>query len=204
MFSWPITAALLLVPLALPEPVSVASARAELKTLTVAKQGSLDGYSHLRFMPVWQAQQGECDTREMVLRRDARTVQADTSCRAVRGVWFSEYDGATLTGEDQIDVDHVVPLSNAWRSGANAWSDAERHAFANDLVRPELIAVSESANVDKGGRSPISWRPPRRDYWCTYARAWIDVKSHYRLSVTQREKAALREMLGTCLTSPAA
>ncbi|NRQ31626.1 HNH endonuclease [Nonomuraea sp. NN258] len=198
---WPVSAALLIVPLAvpaLPEPASVSDARARLKQLTVGRPGSLAGYSHARFMPEWQEQEGPCDTREVVLRRDALSYRTDLECRAVHGRWHSPYDGMTLTSETQIDVDHLVPLSNAWRSGADKWSDARRHAFANDLTRPELIAVSERANVAKGGRSPITWRPPRRDYWCTYARAWIDVKHHYRLRVTANERAALAHMLRTC------
>ncbi|MEV3980830.1 DUF1524 domain-containing protein [Nonomuraea sp. NPDC049758] len=93
----------------------------------------------------------------------------------------------------KIDVDHLVPL-------ANAWTDERRQAFANDLTRPELIAVSESVNLDKAGGSPATWRPPRRSYRCTYALAWITVKHHYGLTVTHREKRALSRMLRTCLS----
>jgi hypothetical protein len=195
---WP----LLLVSLVLPEPTSAAQARSELKELVVAEAGSLEGYSHARFMPSWTEAEGTCDTREVVLRRDAVSVTTDLQCRAIRGTWYSEYDGLTLHSEEQIDVDHLVPLANAWISGASRWSDAQRQAFANDLTRPELIAVSESANVDKAGGSPRSWRPPRKAYWCTYARAWVTVKRHYGLTVTEKEKRALARMLGTCATAP--
>ncbi|YCK33384.1 GmrSD restriction endonuclease domain-containing protein [Actinomadura sp. ATCC 39365] len=88
-----------------------------------------------------------------------------------------------------------------WVSGANAWTDERRQAFANDLTRPELIAVSESVNLDKAGSSPATWRPPRRSYWCTYARAWITVKHHYGLTITYREKRALIRMLRTCFSA---
>ncbi|MFG1709703.1 HNH endonuclease family protein [Nonomuraea sp. M3C6] len=193
MIAW----SLMLITLLLPEPTSAANARSELKELTVAPAGSLDGYSHLRFMPEWAEEVGMCDSREIVLHRDATEITTGWDCSAIQGTWYSRYDGKTLHSEAEIDVDHLVPLSNAWRSGARAWTDAQRYSFANDLIRPELIAVSESANLDKGGRSPISWRP-RKDYWCTYARAWITVKHHYRLTVTENEKRALAEMLGAC------
>lgn len=194
---WP----LLLLPLVLPEPTSVARARGELRELVVAEARSLRGYAHERFMPSWTEAEGACDTREVVLRRDAVSVTTDLDCEAVHGTWFSEYDGLTLHSEEQIDVDHLVPLANAWVSGANAWTDEQRQAFANDLTRPELIAVSESVNLDKAGSSPATWRPPRRSYWCTYARAWITVKHHYGLTVTHREKRALIRMLRTCLSA---
>ncbi|MEU1723887.1 HNH endonuclease family protein [Nonomuraea sp. NPDC005692] len=194
---WP----LLLLPLVLPEPTSVVRARGELRELVVAEARSLRGYSHERFMPSWTEAEGACDTREVVLRRDAVSVTTDVDCEAVRGTWFSEYDGLTLHSEEQIDVDHLVPLANAWVSGANAWTDERRQAFANDLTRPELIAVSESVNLDKAGSSPATWRPPRRSYWCTYARAWITVKHHYGLTITYREKRALIRMLRTCFSA---
>ncbi|MEU4577795.1 HNH endonuclease family protein [Nonomuraea sp. NPDC023979] len=182
----------------LPGLATAGQAREQLDALTVGQRGSLAGYSHSSFMPEWAAQEGTCDTRETVLLRDGHGVQADADCRPVAGTWESPYDGRTLTSSDQIDVDHVVPLANAWRSGADSWSPERRRAFANDLTRPELVVVSESVNLDKGGRTPVTWRPPRTAYWCTYARAWIGVKHHYGLRVTEAEKSALTDMLATC------
>lgn len=101
---WP----LLLLPLILPEPTSVVRARGELRELVVAEARSLRGYSRERFMPSWTEAEGACDTREVVLRRDAVSVTTDLDCEAVRGTWFSEYDGLTLHSEEQIDVDHLV------------------------------------------------------------------------------------------------
>lgn len=203
-FVVPLLAILLVVPpfsasaAALPHPMSEDGARSALDGLTVAERGTLDGYSHDRFMPEWAPQWGMCDTREIVLDRDGESVERDGSCRVVAGTWYSQYDGKVLTSEAKIDVDHLVPLANAWRSGANTWSDARRHAFANDLIRPELITVSATANIAKGGSTPITWRPPLIGYWCTYARSWVTVKRHYALRVTKEEKAALIEMLDTC------
>ncbi|MEV7801348.1 HNH endonuclease family protein [Microbispora sp. NPDC088329] len=175
-----------------------ATARRMLAHLKVAKPLSIRGYSHRRFQPRWAHHKGECDAREVVLARDGRRVRRNAACQAVKGVWHSPYDGKVLKSVKQTDVDHIVPLAYAWRSGAKRWSQAKRRAFANDLTRPELVVVSHSVNMAKGGRGPQSWRPPRRGYWCRYATSWITVKHHYRLFVTRSEKVALLNMLRTC------
>ncbi|MEV0194915.1 HNH endonuclease family protein [Nonomuraea sp. NPDC050691] len=175
-----------------------ALARRMLVQLKVARPLSLRGYSHRRFQPRWAHHKGKCDVREVVLARDGRRVRKNAACHPVKGLWYSPYDGKWLKSEKQVDVDHVVPLAYAWRSGARKWSQARRRAFANDLVRPELITVSHSANIAKGGQGPQSWRPPRRAYWCRYATSWITVKHRYRLFVTRRERVALLNMLRTC------
>lgn len=166
--------------------------------LKVAKALSGRGYSHRRFQPRWAHHRGTCDAREVVLARDGRGVRRNKYCHPVKGTWYSPYDGKVLKSEKLVDVDHVVPLAYAWRSGAKRWSQAKRRAFANDLTRPELKVVSHSINIAKGGKGPQSWRPPRRGYWCRYATSWISVKHHYRLFVTKREKKALINMLRTC------
>ena len=70
--------------------------------------------------------------------------------------------------------------------------------FANDLADPQLLAVSASANRAKGDQDPSQWKPANHAYWCTYARSWIAVKAHWQLTITQAEKTALIDMLGTC------
>jgi hypothetical protein len=119
-------------------------------------------------------------------------------CTISAGTWVSPYDGRSVADPQDLDVDHLVPLANAWRTGASTWTDERREAFANDLTRPQLIAVTESTNRSKGDQDPSEWRPPRHDYWCTYAQNWVAVKAYWALSVTAAEKAALAEMLGTC------
>lgn len=177
---------------------AAASTRRMLAHLKVAKPLSLRGYSHSRFQPRWAHHKGTCDSREVVLARAGRGVRKDKACRPVKGSWYSPYDGKVLKSVKQVDVDHIVPLAYAWRSGARRWSQAKRQAFANDLTRPELVAVSHSVNMAKGGQGPQSWRPPRRAYWCRYATSWITVKHHYGLFVTRAEKKALLNMLRTC------
>ncbi|GIG60076.1 hypothetical protein Lfu02_44480 [Longispora fulva] len=183
---------------AMPTPPPADKVRAELETLHVEAPHPMAGYSREKF-PHWARQYGKCDTREVVLARDGEGVEQDTECRAVSGTWYSEYDGRTFDSAGQIDVDHMVPLANAWRSGADTWDTPRRKEFANDLTRSQLIGVSASSNRAKGDQSPDLWRPPLRSYWCTYARAWGSVKYHYDLNVTATEKVALTEMLDTCV-----
>ncbi|MFJ9851232.1 DUF1524 domain-containing protein [Streptomyces sp. NPDC101150] len=184
-------------PVEMPEPPSADAARTELADLTVEAPHSMDGYSRAKF-PHWIQQGNKCDTREIVLKRDGQDVTQDDQCRAVSGTWLSHYDEKSLTAASQVDIDHMVPLANAWRSGADSWTTARRTEFANDLQHSQLIAVSASSNRSKGDQSPDQWSPPNRDYWCTYARAWTDVKHLYQLSVTQPEADQLVTMLDTC------
>ena len=125
-------------------------------------------------------------------------VQATKTCKITKGSWYSAYDGKTYTDPDLIDIDHMVPLADAWRSGADTWTDDQRTEFANDLTRPQLLAVSRATNRSKGDQDPSQWKPANRDYWCEYASRWIAVKSYWKLTVTSSEKSSLREMLGRC------
>ncbi|WP_236005178.1 HNH endonuclease family protein [Nonomuraea antri] len=184
-------------PADLPTPISAPAARARLAGLVVARPYSLSGYDRERF-PHWSSQGDSCDTREIVLARDGRGVKRDSECRATSGSWRSPYDGKTVTDPSDLDVDHLVPLAEAWRSGAHEWGEARREQFANDLEGPQVIAVTAASNRSKGDQSPDQWRPPLRSYWCTYSRAWIDIKARYRLTITRAEHAALAEMLTTC------
>ena len=98
-----------------------------------------------------------------------------------------------------LDIDHMVPLANAHRSGGHAWDTARRAAFANHLALADaLIAVSASANRSKGDRSPDQWLPPAASSHCRYATAWVDVKYHWSLTVTNTEKATLEQLLSRC------
>ncbi len=104
-------------PVALPVPPNIPSpttAAAELNALRVAAWGSQTGYSRDLF-PHWINQGNNCNTREVVLKRDGRNVVQDSSCAAVSGSWYSPFDGATWTSASDVDIDHMVPLSNAWK-----------------------------------------------------------------------------------------
>lgn len=180
-----------------PEPPAADTVRTEVDALRVESPHSMAGYSRAKF-PHWIKQYGECDTREVVLSRDGSNVTQDSMCRAVAGSWYSAYDDKTLDSASKVDIDHMVPLANAWRSGADTWTTDRRKAFANDLDNPQLYAVSASSNRSKGDQSPDQWAPPNQDFWCVYSRSWGHIKSVYGLSVTQPEKDKLVAMLDTC------
>lgn len=166
------------------------------KLSVVAKAGTMSGYTREKF-PHWKSTGKNCDVRDSVLERDGTKVKL-SGCNVVAGTWKSIYDDKTLTSPTQVDIDHMVPLANAWRSGANKWTTDQREGFANDLDRPQLVAVSAGSNRSKGDQDPSTWKPPAKDEWCAYATDWVTVKSHYELTVLQKEKDALKEMLGTC------
>ncbi len=120
-------------------------------------------------------------------------------CRVSSGDWFGQYTGERFTDPGDLDIDHMVPLANAHRSGGWQWSKDRKRDYANDLSYPNhLIAVQSSANRRKGSKGPEDWKPPRREYWCQYATDWAAVKQAWGLTATQREAAALQEMLTTC------
>jgi hypothetical protein len=134
-----------------------------------------------------------CDTRRRVLIRDATVApRVGAACRLSGGQWFSLYDGLTFTDARRLDIDHVVPLAEAWRSGASSWDPSEREAYANDLgIAVALLAVSASSNRQKGDRDPADWVPSRTVFLCTYLADWLAVKARWELTVDQRERSAI-------------
>lgn len=176
---------------------SKTTAQSQLNALAVAAQGSTSGYSRDLF-PHWITISGTCNTREQVLKRDGTSVVVDSSCAATSGRWYSPYDGATWSAASDLDIDHVVPLAEAWRSGANSWTTSRRQSFANDLTHPQLIAVTDNVNQAKGDQDPSTWQPPLSSYWCTYSKMWITVKYTWGLTLQSSEKSALQTMLNTC------
>lgn len=181
---------------ALPAPVSAATARTYLASLTV-KTENRAGYDRDLF-PSWITISGTCNTREFILKRDGSNVVTNSACTATSGSWFSPYDGATWTAASDLDIDHLVPLAEAWDSGAGAWTTPQRQAFANDVTRPQLIAVTDNVNQSKSDRDPAEWMPSVTSYRCTYVRAWVQVKYYYGLSVDSAEKSALTGYLADC------
>jgi hypothetical protein len=196
---------------ALPVPADAARARAELDRLVVRpRPRGTEGYVRDAFGSDWvDTDHDGCNQRDDVLLRDAvpgsTKVAQQGSCDhdVLAGTWHDPYTGKTLKFTDlkklsqaeAIQIDHVVPLAEAWVSGARSWSRDRREAFANDLG--ELLAVDGPTNMSKGDGDPASWRP-RKGYQCAYARRWIAVKARYRLAVDSSERAALDQMLGYC------
>lgn len=146
---------------------------------------------------------GDCqDTRAEVLISESLvpvTFRDGRTCVVDSGIWVDLYTGATFERAADLDVDHLVPLANAHRSGGWNWSHAERQSFANDLEYPDhLIAVSASANRSKGDKGPDSWRPPSASSWCRYSNAWVSAKLKYRLTASAAEWASLEAMRSAC------
>jgi hypothetical protein len=160
---------------------------------------------------------------EYVLKRDGTNVVVNSACTATSGSWKSPFDGATWTAASDVDIDHMVPLKNAWvvcthpsswvlspspetltlipyflQNGASTWTTTKRGQFANDISSPQLWAVTDDINHAKGDKSPDAWKPPLTSFYCTYARSWIQVKYKWALSITSAEKSALTSMLGSC------
>lgn len=174
------------------------AALAKLEALRVAPEGSMDGYDREKF-PHWESADVPgatgCDVRDEVLLNYADEIDyTPAGCDIRSGLWVSVYTGQDITDPGQLDVDHLVPLAEAWRSGASSWSAEERTAYANDI--DNLVPADRSSNRSKGDQDPGQWRP--RFEQCEYAKTWVAIKTDYQLSVDQREKDALADMLGTC------
>ncbi|MYU02787.1 DUF1524 domain-containing protein [Streptomyces sp. SID8366] len=181
-----------------PAPPSAATARAELSALTVATPHSMDGYARDKF-DIWASQPDGCTTRQEVLARDGKNVQDKPgSCQPSSGTWYSVYDDTTVTTVANATIDHMVPLAEAWRSGADVWSADQRKAFGNDLKDPQLLIASESSNSSKSDSGPADWKPTNHAFWCTYSKDYVHIKSVWKLTTTDKERAALSSMLDTC------
>ena len=182
---------------------NAASAGTSLDGLEVSEPGSMSGYSREKFPHWskasefgWDPPESSCNVREAALIRDGEAVEVGRECKVESGTWFDPYTTRTYTEPSDIDTDHVVPLANAWRSGASSWDNEERERYAND---PEvLLSVEDNANQSKGDKGPEAWKPPNEAVWCDYAVRWIGIKDKYDLSVNEQEKAALLEMLDAC------
>ena len=151
----------------------------------------------------WVDANRDCqDARQEVLIAESTepvVFKSEDQCRVESGLWIAPFTGAVETDPSKLDVDHLVPLANAHRSGGHAWQKEQKRDYANDLTNPaHLVAVTRSANRSKGSRGPEEWRPPDETYWCQYATDWASIKTEWGLTVTPVERDALAEMLSTC------
>ncbi len=158
------------------------------------------GYDRALFVHWIDADGDGCDTRDEVLLAEATTAPSvGSGCTIHGGTWYSAYDGVTTNDASTFDIDHLVPLAEAWASGASAWTPARRQDYANDLGDPRtLLAVSASANRSKSDGDPADWLPPLESFRCTYADDWVAVKTRWGLSVDDAERAALVGLLDAC------
>jgi len=189
-----------------PKPPTAFRAREMLEEIDVAPVGSMAGYSREEF-PHWAADgtrfgwdelDGSCDVRDDALIRDGRGVEVDEDCSITAGEWLDPFTGATLADSEDVDIDHIVPLANAWRSGADGWDAEQRETYANDPG--VLLSVDDAANQTKGDKGPEAWLPPNSDYRCEYARRWIWIKHEWNLTVNEQEQTTLQDLLDGCET----
>ncbi|MDP3966891.1 MAG: HNH endonuclease family protein [Nocardioides sp.] len=158
------------------------------------------GYDRAKFKHWTDADGDGCNTRYEVLIAEARVKPTvESGCWLSGGRWFSYYDGQRTTNPSDFDVDHMVPLAEAWDSGARRWNAGTRKRFANDLRdKRSLVAVTASSNRSKSDRDPAEWLPPRKAAHCRYAREYVAVKTRWRLTVDRPEKRALLGVARSC------
>ena len=181
-------------PISLTQSVSSGSLLVELQ---VAEESFSSSYKRSAFRHWIDADSNRCDTRREVLASESIK---PTTCRTLAGgSWVSQFDNAKTTNSSSFDVDHMVPLKEAWESGAYAWDSATRTSFANDLTyEHSLIAVSAKSNRSKSDRDPNNWMAPATAFQCQYVGRWIAVKYRWSLSVDTAEKSYLSDKVASC------
>jgi hypothetical protein len=158
------------------------------------------GYDRSLF-PHWIDADGDgCNTRNEVLIAEAVSPPSiGSGCSLSGGRWYSYYNNAYYTLTSDLDIDHMVPLAEAWDSGARNWTTSLRQAFANDLGDSRsLVAVKDTVNQAKGDKDPAEWMPSYSGATCRYLREWVVVKIRWHLTVNSGEKSALTSISGSC------
>lgn len=199
---------------AVPAPVSSADAPgalATLETLEIKGRAPKTGYDRDLFGDRWtddvavEYGHNGCDTRNDILRRDLVDVvfkPGSNDCAVLSGILNDPYTGTTVEfhrGPDssaEVQIDHVVALSDAWQTGAQEWDELKRRNFANDPL--ELQSTLGWVNQAKGDGDAATWLPPNNAYRCTYATRIVDIKAAYGLWVTPAEHEALIRVLTAC------
>lgn len=172
-----------------------------LDRLPVRAESGSSSYDRERFGYPDDADGDDCDTRAEVLMLESTTATTrNTYCTIQSGRWRSFVDGRIWTDPTEVQIDHLVPLSEAWASGARSWGPARLVAFGNDLGYPwSLNAITGSLNASKGDGDPAEWLPPLLGARCAYAIRWMKVKFRWGLAIDATERSALVRLLsGTC------
>lgn len=197
---------------AAPAP-DIAEALTALDSLEVKGRAPKTGYEREEFGQAWSDDvtvefgHNGCDTRNDILRRDldpeSLVLKEGThDCVALSGTLHDPYSGQDIEFQRgaqtsrAVQIDHVVPLADAWQKGAQQWSPEKRRDFANDPRN--LLAVDAPLNQQKGAGDAATWLPPNKGFRCEYARRIVEVKAAYELWVTEAEKDALSRLLHAC------
>ncbi|MGW6958768.1 HNH endonuclease family protein [Streptomyces chartreusis] len=192
----------------LPATVSAPAHAAPTLPLTEAVAGlpvaleSRDGYDRNKFRHwnIGDDPADGCNTRAEVLLHEATDPPAvGAGCRLTGGSWYSYYDTTVVTAAGSLDIDHMVPLAEAWDSGASAWTAQRREAYANDQgAEASLVAVTARSNRSKADQDPAQWMPPAADVHCRYAAEWVGTKLRWDLAVDEAELDALEQLALGC------
>ncbi|SDT44479.1 Protein of unknown function [Microlunatus soli] len=160
-----------------------------------------DGYERDKFNLWIDADDDGCDTRDEVLISEAEDApDVGSGCSLSGGRWYSYYDGVSQTSTSDIDIDHVVPLAEAWDSGAGDWTADRREAYANDLDDYRtLVGVTDSVNQSKSDQDLAEWLPDQQQ--CRYLREYVAVKIRWTLAVDSAEKSAMEDLAAGCTNS---
>jgi len=193
---------------ALPQNAEAAqpTAVSVVEKLAVKGRAPKTGYARDQFGTAWKdVDRNGCDTRNDILNRDltAKTFKVDSQeCVLLTGVLLDPYSGETINflrgsaTSSEVQIDHVVALSNAWQTGAFKLTIEKRTALANDPLN--LLAVKGRLNSQKGDGDAATWLPPKKSYRCSYVARQVAVKYKYGLWLTAPEKAAILKLLQPC------
>ncbi len=190
-----------------PGPVSTTQATQLLAKLPIKGRAPMTGYSRDQFGQAWTDNNdapgghNSCDTRDDILRRDMTGVKPVTGCKITSGTLRDVYTGKTISfvrgpKSTVVQIDHMVPLGDAWQTGAQQLATDKRRDLANDPRN--LEAVDGPTNEGKGDGDAATWLPPQTSYRCTYVERQVQVKSLYGLWVTQAEHDAIAGILRNC------
>lgn len=187
------------------KPIYSATSISALAKLKVRPLGSQSGYDRDYFSDGW-GDIGSCDLRNYILNRDLTNItwRADANCLVATGTLKDPYTGKVIRfvrgvkTSMAVQIDHVVALSNAWKTGAASASATTRYNIANDPLN--LLAVDGPTNGSKSDSDASQWLPPNRAYHCAYVSRQVAVKVKYKLWVTTAEKTTMTKVLRTCPT----
>ncbi|MEV6574858.1 HNH endonuclease family protein [Streptomyces sp. NPDC051577] len=200
--------ALAVFPLSLSTPAQARAVVPEVLPIGVAVSAlqvadeSRTGYTRTAFKH-WTAGDNPsdgCNTRAEVLISEAIAApEVGPRCSLTGGTWSSYYDETAVDGAGGLDIDHMVPLAEAWDSGASGWTAARREAYANDQGQASsLVAVTARSNRQKADQDPAEWLPPAAGALCRYASEWTATKLRWGLAVDALEQDRLYDLAAGC------